>query len=63
VHRLILTKLDETESFGSLVAQLAAIGKPVSYLTDGQNVPDDIMRSDPDRLADLVFRGQRAERD
>jgi flagellar biosynthesis protein FlhF len=59
-HRLILTKIDETESFGSLVAPLAAIGKPVSYLTDGQNVPDDILSSDPDRLAELVFRGGRS---
>jgi flagellar biosynthesis protein FlhF len=56
VHRVILTKLDEAESFGALVKELAAIGKPVSYVTDGQNVPDDIMVSDPDRLADLVCR-------
>ena len=55
-QRLILTKLDETESFGALVSVLSTVGKPVSYLTDGQNVPDDIMICDPDRLADLVFR-------
>lgn len=55
-HRLILTKLDETESFGSLVGVLSQIDKPVSFLTDGQNVPDDIMTSDPDRLSELVFR-------
>lgn len=59
VHRLVLTKLDETDSFGSLVQPLVAINKPVSYLTDGQNVPDDIMVSDPDRLADLVFRASQ----
>lgn len=55
-HRVILTKLDETESFGSLVAALSTIVKPVSFLTDGQHVPEDIMVSDPDRLAELVFR-------
>lgn len=55
-HRLILTKLDETESFGSLVSVLVEAGKPVSFITDGQNVPDDIMTSDPDRLSELVFR-------
>ncbi len=55
-HRVILTKLDETESFGSLLRPLVDIGKAVSFLTDGQNVPDDIMPSDPDRLADLVLR-------
>ena len=55
-HRLILTKLDETESFGALVSILSEVEKPVSFLTDGQNVPDDIMLSDPDRLSELVFR-------
>lgn len=59
VHRLILTKLDEAESFGSVLSILASVGKPVSFLTDGQNVPDDIMVSDPDRLADLVFRSRQ----
>lgn len=59
VHRLILTKLDETDSFGSLVKPLASINKPVSFVTDGQNVPDDIMVSDPDRLANLVFRASQ----
>jgi flagellar biosynthesis protein FlhF len=56
IHRVILTKLDEASSFGALLEPLVEIGKPISYLTDGQNVPDDIMASDPDRLADLVLR-------
>ncbi len=55
-HRLILTKIDETASFGAILEPLVAIGKPVSYVTDGQNVPDDIMTGDPERLADLVLR-------
>jgi flagellar biosynthesis protein FlhF len=55
-HKLILTKVDETISFGSLVGSLVSIGKPVSYVTDGQNVPDDIVSSDPERLADLVLK-------
>ncbi len=55
-HRLILTKVDESISFGALVGALVTIGRPVSYLTDGQQVPDDIVSSDPERLADLVLR-------
>lgn len=55
-HRLILTKVDETISFGSLVSALVSIGRPVSYVTDGQNVPDDIVAADPERLADLVLK-------
>jgi flagellar biosynthesis protein FlhF len=55
-QRVILTKLDESASFGGILEALVAIGKPVSFLTDGQNVPDDLMISDPERLADLVLR-------
>jgi len=55
-QRVILTKLDEAACFGPMLEVLVAIGKPVSYLTDGQNVPDDLMPSDPERLADLVLR-------
>jgi flagellar biosynthesis protein FlhF len=30
-------------------------GLPLSYLTNGQNVPDDIETADPHRLARLVL--------
>jgi flagellar biosynthesis protein FlhF len=55
-HKLLLTKADETISLGSMVNALVSIGRPVSFVTDGQNVPDDIVPSDPERLADLVLR-------
>ena len=55
-HKVILTKADETISFGSLVSALISIARPVSFVTDGQNVPDDIVASDPERLADLVLK-------
>ncbi len=54
--RVILTKVDESVSFGALVKTLLTLARPVSFLTDGQNVPDDIMAGDPDRLADLVLK-------
>ena len=56
--RVILTKVDESVSMGSLISPLLRIGKPVSYVTDGQNVPDDIMVGDPERLTDLVLKTQ-----
>ncbi|MBI2567111.1 MAG: flagellar biosynthesis protein FlhF [Candidatus Schekmanbacteria bacterium] len=40
--RLILTKVDETTSPGFFVNSLMASGLPLSYVTTGQNVPDDI---------------------
>lgn len=50
---LVLTKLDEAHSLGHLVSLVRECRLPVSYLTDGQNVPDDIQ---------VAQRGTMAER-
>jgi flagellar biosynthesis protein FlhF len=53
--RLIITKLDETCSFGFLLNLLDRYPIPVSYITDGQKVPDDIEPAEAVRLAKLVL--------
>jgi flagellar biosynthesis protein FlhF len=55
VDRLILTKLDEAESLGGLLSVLGFSSRPVSYLTTGQGVPDDIEPADRRRLARLIL--------
>jgi flagellar biosynthesis protein FlhF len=52
---LLLTKLDEATSLGHLVALSRQCRLPISYLTDGQNVPDDIQVAEPHRLAYLML--------
>jgi flagellar biosynthesis protein FlhF len=52
---LLLTKLDESTSFGHLVSLVRQCRLPVSYLTDGQNVPDDIQTADRRRLATMML--------
>jgi flagellar biosynthesis protein FlhF len=52
---LILTKLDEANGLGSLLPVLRSSRLPLSYLTNGQNVPDDIEVADPPRLAKLIL--------
>lgn len=52
---LILTKLDEAPSFGGLLPVVRSSGLPLSYLTNGQNVPDDIEVAQPTRLARLIL--------
>jgi flagellar biosynthesis protein FlhF len=47
---VILTKLDETLRLGNILSVLAAMGKPVSYIADGQSVPQDIERASVLRL-------------
>ena len=44
--RLILTKLDEADGLGGVLAVLGQADRPVSYLTTGQAVPDDIEPAD-----------------
>ena len=52
---LILTKLDEASGLGNVLPVLRSSGLPLSYLTDGQNVPDDIEMADAHRLARLIL--------
>jgi len=52
---LIFTKLDETGSAGSILNLLSQTTLPTAYLTNGQNVPDDIEAATPFRLARYVI--------
>jgi flagellar biosynthesis protein FlhF len=52
---LIITKLDEANGLGNLLPVLRLSRMPVSYLTNGQNVPDDIEIADSPRLAKLIL--------
>jgi flagellar biosynthesis protein FlhF len=52
---LLLTKLDEATGLGNILPLLRASGLPLSYLTDGQNVPDDIEAADVRRLAAMIL--------
>ena len=57
---VIFTKLDEAERLGTLVNVLARAPHPVSFVTTGQEVPDDLDLADADRLARLVLDGGTA---
>ena len=53
---LLFTKLDETESRGALLATALDRDKPISYLTDGQNIPEDIQVPNCAALFGKLFR-------
>jgi flagellar biosynthesis protein FlhF len=57
--QIILTKLDECTRPGFIYDLIGQIGKPVSYVTNGQNVPQDIEKFSPGKLTKLVM-GERA---
>ncbi|RIK81914.1 MAG: flagellar biosynthesis protein FlhF [Planctomycetota bacterium] len=52
---LVLTKLDEATGMGNLLPVLRGSHLPLAYLTDGQNVPDDIRVADQRHAARLVL--------
>ena len=47
---VILTKIDETLRIGNIISVLAASRKPISYIADGQSVPQDIEQASILRL-------------
>jgi len=55
VSRLMFTKLDESITYGSILNQLYRSKIPVSYFTNGQQVPENIETAKIEKLADLLF--------
>ena len=56
---IILTKLDEAAGMGSLLSVARKVGLPISYLTTGQDVPDDIEPANACRISRLVLGQDR----
>lgn len=56
-YNLIFTKLDETDAIGNILNIKLDTGKPLSYVSYGQNVPDDIEVMNPQIIAKQVLGG------
>lgn len=54
--RVIFTKTDETSSVGLILNLLSKRDIAISFLTNGQSVPDDIIPATPAELARLLLR-------
>lgn len=57
-YKLIFTKLDETTCFGSILNLKLYTEAELSYLTCGQNVPDDIEKLDAQRIVKQLLGGR-----
>ncbi len=58
IHRILFTKLDETKNYGILLnLSVSSGGIPISYITIGQTVPDDIEVAEPKVLSRLIIKG------
>lgn len=52
---LIITKLDEAIGLGNLLSVVQSAKLPITYITDGQNVPDDIQIAQKRSLAQQIL--------
>ena len=57
-YQLIFTKLDETSTLGNLLNLKLASDSPVSYVTYGQNVPDDIEQFNAQKTVKQLLGGK-----
>jgi flagellar biosynthesis protein FlhF len=60
-QRLVFTRMDETSSFGPILNEATRTGKPVSFLTNGQRIPEDIEEATPGKITGLILSGHRAQ--
>lgn len=54
---VIVTKIDEASYIGSVVDVSGKYKKPISYFTNGQEVPNDIFIAEPDKIIDMLVGG------
>jgi flagellar biosynthesis protein FlhF len=52
---IVFTKLDESNTFGTILSTAFQAQRPLSYFTTGQRVPEDIELATPERIVDLIL--------
>jgi flagellar biosynthesis protein FlhF len=60
IDRLLFTKLDEADDLGELVRAPARLELPISHVTTGQAVPEDLEDVDDTALLDMAIRNRIA---
>ncbi|WP_339175570.1 flagellar biosynthesis protein FlhF [Solibacillus sp. FSL R5-0691] len=62
IEKFIFTKLDETNSIGTMFNLMIKYNKGLAYYTNGQEVPEDIEQPNSDNLLELFFKENSDER-
>ncbi|HEY9187385.1 MAG TPA: flagellar biosynthesis protein FlhF [Ignavibacteria bacterium] len=60
-NRLIFSKVDEAINYGNIINLINFSHLPISYLTTGQVIPDDIEVADKNKLAGLVIKSKNKD--
>lgn len=59
--KLLFTRLDETDRYGALISEAARRSLPLSFLSTGQQIPDDLEPATKSRLVELVGAAARRQ--
>lgn len=59
INKLIFTKMDETVNYGSMINMILTYKIGIAYLTNGQNVPDDMIKATPQEVVNTVLGVER----
>lgn len=57
-NSVIFTKVDEAVAYGNILNIVSNFDVPVSFLTNGQVIPDDIISADPEFIANMIYTGK-----
>ncbi len=60
-YRIVFTKLDETTTLGNMLNLKLHTGAPISYVTNGQDVPDDMEVFDAQKTVRVLLGGKGSE--
>lgn len=59
--KVLYTRTDEMETYGSILNIAAATGKPVSFLSSGQQIPEDLEPAKREKLIGLILKKSAPE--
>lgn len=54
-QKLLFTRIDETETFGPVLSLSIRSGKPLSFFSRGQRIPEDLDPANSDQLINLIL--------
>lgn len=55
INKFIFTKADETSSYGAMLHMMKTSHIGVAYITNGQNVPDDMIAANREQVTNLIL--------
>ena len=57
-NSVLFTKVDEAVAYGNVLNFVTSFDVPISFFTNGQVIPDDIIAADPEFTANMIYTGK-----